>query len=190
MAREKVLNNKNQIIDVAFTIIDEEGVEALSARRIAKELSISSTTVYNYVKNIDEIKKEVLIRCFNILFKDIFVGVDVLNDVGKYGLPAFAKAYAMSFYDFSNAHPYMAKFIIGEGLIKFYSDAELRLFFRPFESFVKLDKEREIYRMFEDIVMFTIYRGSARISNMTREEFEHSVDVFEEKMMPDTKEIP
>ena len=49
MAREKVLCGKEEIIRVAVGIVDKEGMEAVSVRRIAKELGVSSMTIYNYV---------------------------------------------------------------------------------------------------------------------------------------------
>ena len=50
MAREKVLCGKEEIIRVAVSIVDKEGMEAVSVRRIAKELGVSSMTIYNYVE--------------------------------------------------------------------------------------------------------------------------------------------
>ena len=61
MSRERSLCGKEEIIKVAIDIVDREGMEALSARRIAKELGVSSMTIYNYVKNLNDVKKRVLI---------------------------------------------------------------------------------------------------------------------------------
>lgn len=57
MAREKVLCGKEEIIRVAVGIVDKEGMEAVSVRRIAKELGVSSMTIYNYVENLSDVKK-------------------------------------------------------------------------------------------------------------------------------------
>ena len=57
MARKKAIFDKQEIVDASFHVIKSEGNEAFSARRLATELNISSMTVYNYYKNIDEIKK-------------------------------------------------------------------------------------------------------------------------------------
>lgn len=56
MAREKVLCGKEEIIRVAVSIVDKEGMEAVSVRRIAKELGVSSMTIYNYVENLCDVK--------------------------------------------------------------------------------------------------------------------------------------
>ena len=68
MPREKVLCGKEEIIRVAVGIVDAEGVEALSARRIAKELGVSPMTLYNYVENLEEIEKLVLTSGFDRLY--------------------------------------------------------------------------------------------------------------------------
>ena len=60
MPREKVLCGKEEIIRVAVRVVDAEGLGALSARRIAKELGVSPMTLYNYVENLEEIEKPAL----------------------------------------------------------------------------------------------------------------------------------
>ena len=60
MAREKVLCGKEEIIRVAVGIVDKEGMEAVSVRRIAKELGVSSMTIYNYVENLSSSGMKVL----------------------------------------------------------------------------------------------------------------------------------
>ena len=65
MSRERSLCGKEEIIRVAVDIVDQEGIGAVSARRIAKELNVSSMTIYNYVKNLNDIKKRVLIVGFD-----------------------------------------------------------------------------------------------------------------------------
>lgn len=47
---------KEEIIRVAVGIVDKEGMEAVSVRRIAKELGVSSMTIYNYVENLSDVK--------------------------------------------------------------------------------------------------------------------------------------
>lgn len=66
MAREKVLCGKEEIIRAAVRIVDSEGMEALSARRISKELGVSAMTIYNYVENLAEVK--------NMCFRTVLTG--------------------------------------------------------------------------------------------------------------------
>ena len=65
MSREKVLCGKEEIFRVAIGIVDSDGMEALSVRNIAKELGVSPMTIYNYVENLNDIKKRVLINGFD-----------------------------------------------------------------------------------------------------------------------------
>ena len=58
MSRERSLCGKEEIIRVAVDIVDQEGIGAVSARRIAKELNVSSMTIYNHVKNSTTSKSE------------------------------------------------------------------------------------------------------------------------------------
>lgn len=51
---------KTRIIDIARRIMSEEGVEALSIRRITKEMDYSAGIVYHYFKNKDEILLHIL----------------------------------------------------------------------------------------------------------------------------------
>ena len=51
MAREKVLCGKEEIIRVAVGIVDKEGMEPVSVRRIAKELGVSYATICRWEKD-------------------------------------------------------------------------------------------------------------------------------------------
>ena len=65
MGRNKALNGKNQIVEAAIVLIDREGEDALSIRNLSRELNVAPMTIYNYLKNIDDVKREVLIQHFN-----------------------------------------------------------------------------------------------------------------------------
>ena len=47
--------SRRDYIDKAFEIINSEGAESLSIRRIAKAFGCSSTSLYHYFKNLDEL---------------------------------------------------------------------------------------------------------------------------------------
>lgn len=82
MSREKVLCGKGEIIQVAVGIVDREGMEAVSIRRIAKELGVSSMTIYNYVENLQDVKKYVLISGFDRMYSRIFEALNASPGVG------------------------------------------------------------------------------------------------------------
>ena len=62
MPREKILCGKEEIFRVAINIVDRDGIEGLSVRSIAKDLSVSPMTIYNYVDNLQSIKNRSLLR--------------------------------------------------------------------------------------------------------------------------------
>jgi AcrR family transcriptional regulator len=50
------------IIDVALTIVDEEGLEAVTMRRVAEELNTGPASLYAHVANKQELQDELLDR--------------------------------------------------------------------------------------------------------------------------------
>lgn len=56
MARpRKPLLSRDRIVAAALALIDEEGLEAVSTRRLAAELGVSGPSLYNHFKGKDEI---------------------------------------------------------------------------------------------------------------------------------------
>jgi AcrR family transcriptional regulator len=47
--------NKERVLRAALVLADAEGIEALSMRRLAKELGVEAMSLYNHVANKDEI---------------------------------------------------------------------------------------------------------------------------------------
>ena len=138
MARSRVLDSKNQIIDVAFSIVDKDGADDLSTRRIAKELKVSTMTLYNYVQNVEEIKKEVLIKGVNILFASIYEKMRNcdFNDANGGGrMAAYCRAYAYALFEFAGKHKSITRYMIGEGKTHYVNEAELRPFYHSFDVF-------------------------------------------------------
>lgn len=52
-------HSREEIIDVACSIIEKDGVDALNARRLASELNGSVQLIYNTFNTMDELNKEV-----------------------------------------------------------------------------------------------------------------------------------
>lgn len=185
MGRNKVLYDKRQIIDAAITIVEREGAGELSARRIANELNVSSMTIYNYVDNIDEVKRELMVRCYNNLFSRISERLSRQETQGRDGVTAFIRIYAELFYEYAQEHKNLVKFMLEEGYIKFHGDAELRLFVNPLESFYKQSRDkgyRTSCRIYEDM-MHTEFRNQIMgINKLTKEEFLYQIDYCAEKL--------
>ena len=61
-----------EMIDVAaFELVRKEGVEALSARNIAKELNCSTQPIYNTYEGMDEIRRITVDRVIDFVMKRI-----------------------------------------------------------------------------------------------------------------------
>ena len=60
-----------QIIRIGNRMIDEDGVEGLSLRAIARELGVVSSAVYRYVKNRDELLTILIRDAFNRVADDV-----------------------------------------------------------------------------------------------------------------------
>jgi len=56
---------KNLIIDRAYEMIENEGVENLSIRKIAKAIEYSPMTIYGYFKNKEEILFSISMRAYD-----------------------------------------------------------------------------------------------------------------------------
>ena len=55
MARARKPLSKERVLRAALALADAEGIEALSMRRLAKELGVEAMSLYNHVANKDEI---------------------------------------------------------------------------------------------------------------------------------------
>ena len=104
MPRKKILSSKSQIVDVALALIESEGLEAVSMRRLSKEMDVSNKTLYNYVLNADEVLREILIRSFTGVYEQVFAKTQELVAQGLDAPIAYAKAYALVLYLLQKGH--------------------------------------------------------------------------------------
>lgn len=58
--------DRNRIIETAMNILNDEGMDAINARRIASVLNISVQPIFYNFKNMDELKDEVKSRIYDI----------------------------------------------------------------------------------------------------------------------------
>ncbi|OQY42646.1 MAG: hypothetical protein B6227_01410 [Fusobacteriia bacterium 4572_74] len=70
---ERKLNIKRLFIDTTTAIIQEEGIEGVSIRKVAKITGYNSATLYTYFKNLDHL---ILLACIKFLRKYV-IGLDV-----------------------------------------------------------------------------------------------------------------
>lgn len=186
MGRNKALEGKQQIVEAAVIIIDRDGEEALSVRNLSKELGVAPMTIYNYLKNIDDIKREVLIAHFNDTNKEILTRLSGSQHRDSSKIDRYVAIYVDIYYEISREHPELLKFILGTGLSKYANDAELRHFMRPLEVFYggKTDKEtRMAYHMCEELIFMMIRNQVEKKDVITQEEMEYRARLIVDRML-------
>ena len=160
MPRNKILKDKNEIIDAAMKLIETEGIAAVSMLRLSMDMGVSSMTLYNYVHNTQDILREILIRSFNKIFESMYKLMRDLSANGVSGVRAFAYAYAVSLFRFAKSDRDICAYLIVEGREAFHDDAELRPFYNPFNSFlIRLEDGEFAERMG---LVCQLYEGAVR----------------------------
>lgn len=93
---------KDDIVDIAYEIVKEEGIDSINARRIAKELNSSVQPIFHNFSNMDELKSAVYEKIYNKYIE--YMQVDESN----------AKAYkrmGLSYIKFAKDYPEFFKII-------------------------------------------------------------------------------
>ena len=160
MPRNKIIKDKNEIIDAAMKLIEDEGISAVSMRRLSKDMGVSSMTLYIYVHNTQDILREILIRSFNKIFESMYELMRDFSANGVTGVRAYAYAYAVSLYRFAKSERDICAYLIVDGREAFHDDAELRPFYNPFNAFLIQLEDREFASHME--LVCRLYEGSVR----------------------------
>lgn len=101
----KVKYTKEQLIDVAFDIANEEGFQNITIRKIADRLKCSIAPIYVNFKDVEELKNEVISKTIRIteeLLAEQNSGEPFL-DIGIASV-LFAKKYPLLFDEFGIRH--------------------------------------------------------------------------------------
>jgi AcrR family transcriptional regulator len=91
-----------RIVDVATTIIDREGLDALSTRRLAAELAVRAPSLYNHFRTKEEI--------LDAVGDAIISGVD-LSMFGRLEWPDALRTWARGYRAALAAHPHIVPFL-------------------------------------------------------------------------------
>jgi len=196
MARNKAIYDKSVIIDKAFEIVQKQGVEALTARNIAKTLHVSPMTLYNYVKNIREIEKELIIKGFNILYKNVFEDlVKNKEKIKKRGIETMCLLMAENMIDFAQDYEgiYFMMYYLEQSEIR--KDPEIQPYYKYFQKLtykVKMSQEekerlKESFYLFELIVKGLINDRISSGGKLGREELYAHVGAAIDKLFAKEK---
>ena len=86
---------KENIINIAYEIVKNEGIEGLNARKIAKELGCSVQPIFHNFENMEQVKNEVYQKMANLYHEYMLSGVNKEKAYKQMGLSyiQFAKDY-------------------------------------------------------------------------------------------------
>lgn len=91
----RAIFGKEQVLDIAYHIVEKEGFEGLNARKIAKELNASVHPIFKHFKDMEELKKAVYEKIYAKYQEYMLNGAKEEQAYKKMGLSyiKFAKDY-------------------------------------------------------------------------------------------------
>ena len=93
----KELLTRKRILEAALSLVDGEGIEALSMRRLAKELGVDPMAIYHHLPN----KRALL----SALIEQVFSEMRVPGSAETGSWQERVRAWACAFRDVTRAHP-------------------------------------------------------------------------------------
>lgn len=97
---EAIDAEKKRMSVVALKMISVGGIKSLSMRKLAQQLKISPSTIYNYFQNRDELYLYVLNRGYELLYEDFRKAYDSQDEPVKK-----VRAMARAFLEFGKREP-------------------------------------------------------------------------------------
>ncbi len=79
---KKIKISKDMILEAAFEIVKNDGMEKLSNRELANKLNCSIRPIYYQFENVEEMQKELYIKIEKYLYK--FLTNNMVEDIPKY----------------------------------------------------------------------------------------------------------
>lgn len=189
MSREKILCGKEEIFRVAIAMVDREGIGALSVRSVAKELGVSPMTIYNYVENLNDIKKRVLINGFDRLYAFLYDNLNKLpSPVDKF---TFCREIALCVYDFAVNNSKLFVFMFSEGQHIFSEDAEVRPFYTYIYKMTRRsnatrqdwEENKKGYRLLEMLIFSVSYQVASGAQTLTEAEYGDLIEFYLHKCL-------
>lgn len=103
------LLSRERIVATALALIDAEGLEAVSTRRLATELGVSGPSLYNHVATKDELIEAVVDAVLGEVDTSMFVGLDSDDPDWRTALRDWARSYRAALAAHPNIVPALAK---------------------------------------------------------------------------------
>lgn len=110
MARPRQpLLNRDRIVAAALALVDAEGLDALSTRRLAAELGVSGPSLYNHVSTKDELIDAVVDCVLGEVDTGMFAALSMENPEWAAALTAWARSYRAALAAHPNIVPALAQ---------------------------------------------------------------------------------
>jgi len=90
--------NFNELLKTAIQIVDNEGWDVLTISYLAKKLTIQPPSIYNHIKNLDELKNSIALYGIQELYEELHSSI---SDQSKEAIFSLSFAYI----HFARKHP-------------------------------------------------------------------------------------
>lgn len=100
----KVRTTRDEIVEEAFRLVREEGVEALNARALAKRMGISTQPIFSNFHNMAQLKEEVIAKASALYFRK-------LDEAEEKGDMPPLKARGMAYIDFAREEKWLFRLL-------------------------------------------------------------------------------
>jgi len=162
MAREKAFLDEKIIAAKAVELIDDEGFERFSTRRLALALGTSVMTLYNYYPSKDAILRDAVLRAFDLLLKEMPGHIEPYL-AGECGSPLRVFKFLGSYLeDFAVRKPNLYSFLFRSDLMPLQRDERVatcyEYIFRRISRFVTVPEKKD--ELHDHIYLFEILENS------------------------------
>ena len=125
MAREKAFLDTKIIIDKAICLIENEGFEHFTTRKLSVALGTSVMTLYNYFENRKAILREAILAAFELLWEGLPERLEPYFE-GKNGSPLRAfLAIGDHLRDFAKKRPRLYVFLFRANIVPFQREERI-----------------------------------------------------------------
>jgi AcrR family transcriptional regulator len=199
--RDKVKRNgtKEKILTVSTALFSQYGYKGTSVRKIASEVGIRESAIYNHYKNKEEIFLEVAKNIFSSPFSFSDEEINELALRGKVFLQKYTMQYKMLTFDKSNENMFRLLMIelmqnksLREQFMSQYHDKNIKLLSGAFFIMMQNSLIRSsdpmliayefISTLFYIRLQVTLLRFDAHSTNTLATQFEKHVDFFLESI--------
>jgi len=178
MARERILLNKEMIVDKAWDLIDSKGPEAMSARKISAALNVSPMMLYRHVESIDAIAKEIIIKGFKIMNLEIEARLEEMAKKSNLlGADYILLTIADEVFEFALAHREIYILMFNADGTNFRDDPDLLKLYKGITS-----KMEDLFgKEFADKNKMGIYVFEVFLNGLIVEKVRNRVDLSKEE---------